>query len=477
MAFSIPNPFRWFSKAFALVSRQAPSIPSGTSPLSANVARQSFGALGGYYASNHMEEIQHFEGWNYIAIHAKAIQASNAKVIVEYVDYDSDGKKTATPARHDDPVVRLLDRPNYKQSWAEFSYAIMCQISLVGRAIVWQIPNAIGQPAELWVIPLPLTQYMPPEPAFPMGSLWVTPIIASAMFSNSPLGSGGFVRIDIRDTRSFGWPHPFMPWESQSPLYAGRKIMDLSEEMDEATLSALRNGPLISQIIQVPAGTKQEEMERIEASINQNKAGVKNAGRVMVTNSDAIPIRSDRPPSEIDFVNGRDQARNQILAYHGVPPVACGMQEAGAYAAYYASMLQFIETMIQPTMKLLANIFEAWFRESFGLPNLSITIDAKSIVDPEMEIKARKDRNEEIEAMASRGVITVNQYLSHYGMPERPDGDVLIGQPPKPQEAKAGDAEPTEDDDVLPVDEGDESTTGISQPINRVAAFSLNGSH
>ena len=120
----------------------------------------------GQWSSDHRGEAGKFTGWNYIAIHALASQAMQADVYV-YNDAGTDGERSmakrlrrkelrksygsltkaygaddaTTPLPESDYLVRLLARPNPRQSGALFRYEQVMQLRLTGCCLIWNVPN------------------------------------------------------------------------------------------------------------------------------------------------------------------------------------------------------------------------------------------------------------------------------------------------------------------------------------------------
>src|SRR4029077_17187764 len=51
------------------------------------------------------------------------------------------------------PLVKLLKRPNARQSGASFRYEQILQLQSTGTCLVWNVPNKFGRTVERHVIP------------------------------------------------------------------------------------------------------------------------------------------------------------------------------------------------------------------------------------------------------------------------------------------------------------------------------------
>ena len=221
------------------------------------------GHMPSWWVSDHLKELEHFTGWTYIAVHAKAKQYKECLVSV-FDDTSDDVPDTGSQKRTPQPkhdIARLLKRPNAMQSKGEFFYQIGLQISLTGGCIIWEVRNQWGKPCELWIIPRGWVRPIPRSEQYPVGAWYVNPIMQSWMYSSTTAGTGPFT-LDMRNTMTIGWPHPIYPGERQSPVSACSQLIDIAEELDNATFAAFVNevkpGIVLSVDARVPFSKEQD---------------------------------------------------------------------------------------------------------------------------------------------------------------------------------------------------------------------------
>lgn len=144
----------------------------------------------------------------------------------------------------------------------------------------------------------------------------------------------------------------------------------------------------------------------------------------------------------IKYNSSFTQFRDAILALYGVPGIAAGISDGGSYAAFYASLKQFICLTVQPILDLLAEDDTEHLAPQFG-KNLTVEIEVSHIDDPDLlekrlatDIRAKIIKVDEMRAI--RGLPPLG--------PER-GGDKLVSQ----NDSKF---QPTEDVDKQDFDAG-----------------------
>lgn len=385
------------------------------------------GGRPGYWASDHAEEARHNTGWTYCAVHATSKQAARASRRVL-----ADGEMT--PPNH--PAKRIIDRPNPEQSGAQFCYSAVQQLCLHGVALIWRVKDGFGVPAELYVIPTSLAMPEKPNVDYPYGYYnvrpgqitWAVPEDDADGFQSysaisSMLYQGG--KIDCRDVHPIRWPHQSYLGDGLSPLSAGAVAVDVAEKVDAARhailSSAMLPGWLIEQIDALDM--TDDEFEAFKEELAAAHGGAANAGVNLM-----LPRglkATERAPRGLDFSGDFLQARDAVLALHGAPPIAIGVTEAGNRESYLASLRQFIELTVQPTLDLIGEeLSEVLTCEAWGTVTVQLT--AAKISDPFAEQAA-------LQLDVTARALTVNEYRRKRGMPPVAWGEERVGAPnPKP---------------------------------------------
>ena len=485
------------------------------------------GVTPGWWISDHLEELRHFVSWIYVGVHKIAQQWAQAvpNVYDRSMSEDSfDPFATAkmygrskqiaqlahqlrawrqksntpdTPAEResplpDHPAAKKLDRPNPYTSGSVFRYQVACQLRLTGGCFIWEVPNQFGEPEHLWVIPKGWARPMAPNGQYPQGFYMVTP--AFNTFTQgivSPSTSTWYVpfeqMIDVK------WPNPLYPGEGTSPLSACSQIIDIMEQTDTATWASFVNSVKPSLVFNVDPRNGQTVtdamLDRLMTQLETFKQGSNNAGKVLALLGLTVQ-QMMAGPQELDYVNGRMQNRENVLAIQGVAPVVAGLAGAGSYSEAAVQAKCTIEFSVEPDLAMYSSTLTHRWQPIWG-KDFRIEHVAKTMDDPTLLLQ----KVDKVAQAFQLGVVSANEYRAVIDLEPLEDPIAEIPQillQPMVQELGAPDAGiPGVDDPEDPYAafmEGDDmptdTDTGIENPLmseapgNRMGkAFSLNGKH
>lgn len=471
----------------------------------------------GAWAADHAEQSQHFTGWNYIAIHAKAMQAMQSKVEVfqddESPEYDPESQplgyeseKSLSRLKHlrareeyeagrraggyghllklkgyfgldeadlmavetSNDLYRILKRPNPSQSGGSIRYEWFQQMGLTGTALTVIINNQLGWPLELYSIPTCMATPIKPSLDYPRGGWHISSLLKfwdltdpeGYQQSIGPANLGGAF-VPAEDMMVFRFPHPIHKDDGYSPLEGGALSIDVAEQLDRSRWYKFMNMIDSSLVLVAPEDVDPDssEMDEVRQIIKRKSGGSANAGAVLTLPYGSEVKDISTSPREMDYVGGHPQLRDVILGLHQVPPVAAGIQEGGSYASFYASLKQFTTLSVQPLLDLIAGELTEQLAPRFDSA-LLVKLYAAGIDDPELlERMLNTDKN--------AGVITVGEWRQIRGLPLLGDerDDKLVGGGNGGGHAEFGLEDEDDDDEPFPMEkvgESDETTTGRS---------------
>lgn len=404
----------------------------------------------GNWASDHRGETDKFTGWHYIAISAAAKQAAQAECKV-YQDgkdpklaskrktlryktksaYGDDQAEATLPQDH--PLVRLLKRPNPTQSGASFRYEYVMQLRLTGTCLIWNVSNKVGLPVERYIIPTAVAEPQGASNQYPYGAYRIDP--SSARNWASYAVDQGFTEhrswyrfvgkiVDARAVQVVRYPHPLYKDDGQSPVAASAIWTDTAEGIDKAQHGQMRQGANPSMMITMPEDVEsspaqlQADADRIKAKFG----GPENTGAVIILTGGTEVNPVTTTPRDMAYEMSRPQYRDMLLAIHGVPAIAAGISEGGSYAAFVASLRQFIITSVQPDLDLLAEEDTEQLAPKFG-KGLTIEYEATLIDDPQvLESQLATDVNAKAR--------TINEHRAERGLPPVEWGNFPAGGDP-----------------------------------------------
>ena len=443
------------------------------------------GTAPGLWASNHLEEATQCKGWQFVAVRTlaklsaqaelsieevigkpsvmekklrpvrkalkaldrlhKGLQPESAKVKAKIKRKSKKHTKSTVsptsrprgrkPAGENDPLLRLLQKPNGNQNKNTFLFQIIQQLSLTGTAFVWTVRDEFGVPKELYVVPTGLCQPRLPSAAFPNGSYWITPLSAWANMPSSvsqwapgALGNALLMgaEIDFDDVKAIRWPHPVYLSDGLSPLAAGALWVDMSTQMDEAAWYSFENTATPGMIFtQDPTiDPSPEDKETFRQDLRAEYSGTPNTGNNLVLPKGIDAERRTPSPLEMDYVGSRPQMRDMGMALHQVTPIAAGISEASSFAALWAALRQTSELAIQPMLDLTGEELTSLLGEAFPGARRVITFTARAIDDAQtLEQRLRTD-------IQAKNVLTVKEYRALRKLPPFGDerDDAFVGQ-------------------------------------------------
>jgi phage portal protein BeeE len=490
------------------------------------------GATPGLWATNHLEEAQQVKNWQFVAIRtlAKMCSQSDLKVhkkkekgelekriwaIDKKIEFykslcglrdrqvreleakrerlvlkaeSTDGsEQERKPVESNDPLLRLLERPNPEWSWSTFIFACVQQLAATGSALVWCIRNELGVPVELYICPTGLMIPRMPTPDYPQGSYYLTPLSVWGLQPGELFQYGAFgaammtgAEIDARDVKKICYPHPVYLTDGMSPLTACSLWVDLAAEMDRAAWYAFQNRERPGLVFNRDPNINPspDDIAQWREDLRADSAGTPNTGKHMVNPPGVTAENWSQSEQELEFFQSREQVRDMNLAIHAVAPIAAGISGADSYAAYYAALKQTSDLAVQPTMDLIAGELSEFLGQEFG-GRREITCHAKAIDDPQLK------KDTWATHISAGNAVTVGEYRAAWGF--KPFGDErddeFVGVKTSVRVAAADEDASTPGVQVGPdksKDEGkgksDEKTTGIRNPT-RDAPPGRNGKH
>lgn len=428
----------------------------------------------GGWVSDHGKESKQITSWAFIAINAIAACAAKAKPQIHFVGDAARGRvdkvvrmgrkglispdiveavkasvnasesgDDAVPVPSSHPLAMRLKKPNPYMTRAAFFFQHAQQCCSTGSTLLWTRRNNYaefdprGVPVEAYIIPTGITYPIPPDgKTYPMGAYKVMPI--GAFGGGNPGGSDPFGdfswsnlmvsggTIDGREIRPIRWPHPMFMTDGLSPMAAGDLWIDISNQLDRATWHAMKNTLRPGYVFEMEPNFEEpskEESDRFDAWMASRNSGLDNVGKHARLPKGIRIADADRTARDLDYVNGREAIGQNVLSLWKVPPIAAGIQQAGAYAAYIASLYQFTEQAVEPILQLLSDDLEReWCPAYAEEGSLELRIPPPPVNDHEQKETALNNR-------AALGGITFNEWRKSINLPAYPKniGDLPVG--------------------------------------------------
>lgn len=269
--------------------------------------------------------------WVYVAIN----RIAEAAALVPLRVYRLEGERRVPVARH--PLEDLLDAPNRWMSRFELLEQTIGALELTGNAY-WFLGGSGGAPVEIWPLRPDRVSVVPDADTFVRGYLYEI--------------DGQRIPLDALEVVHFRRWHPASDYYGLSALEAGRLAVSSDRAMAEwnrSTFSADHGVP--AGIVTIKDFVSDADFERIKAEWRQSYGGPRRR-TAFLRGSGIAWQHIGLNHSELDFLRGREQHRNEILNIFGIP-VGLVSENATEANAQVAERL-FIERTLWPKLVRVA---------------------------------------------------------------------------------------------------------------------------
>ncbi len=342
--------------------------------------------------------------------------------------------------------MELLENPNRQDYWGRMAYQICQQKYLTGTALLWMIPNKLGTPMELYVIPTAIAIPQPAvNPDYPDGYYRVQPLYPYGPFSSFPTPSTAVgAPIPAQWVLRFQYPHPILRYEGYAPLTGLSLEMDEFKMIGRSRHYKMRRtmNPSVVMDTSDVEGSQQmppEEIERLRVEIENVFFGPENAGGLLVPPPGCTIGDYGVNPKEMDYPNSWSQMVDFLLAGFGITKPAAGMVEDSSYSTLFATLKQLYMLTLDPDFADLAAVMTRHLCPFFG-DDLFLEVRGRRIDDHEVNFQ-------KAQILTGNRACTLNELrkLVDYPVTDQPWGDERAGQEqpmgplgtPLPQEVTA----------------------------------------
>ena len=321
----------------------------------------------GSWSQDRLEQVMHFRHWTYIAIRSICNAVAGLEPQIAEVYHPQRGNtsphakaaglwyhqkslqsvrsnEVVVPVADSHPLVQLFRTPNAQDTAHDLWYEMMMYLELTGNGYLWGIPNAVGLPVELWVVP----------------SHWVWPRLTEKGIEHyeiRPFTGPGTWYIPTHEIIHIRYKSPLHKIDGYSPQQAGSEWIDAAESVDRSRFYQFKNGAFPMGSVELGENyhdPDDQELERIYAKFFARLQGETNYGRPMILPPGAKYTPLTISPTEMAYTQSADQLRDWTLALFGVPKEVAGIQDAGSEIAMYGPLVQFMQFCISPKLRMLS---------------------------------------------------------------------------------------------------------------------------
>ncbi len=388
--------------------------------LSSLLAGASTWGWPGNWTQDRLEQAFHFKHWLYVAIHRRANSLAELKPNLALVEgHSSHQKPRKAHSRNryhkkslhqirpheevefvgdDHPVARLLARPNETDTFGQLIYELTMYLDLTGNGYLWMVPNGLGLPCELWVIPSHWVWVRQGH------GRWVD------YFEVRPFVGTGILKFPPEEILWIKRKNPIHKYDGWAPTSAIAEWIDAAESIDRSRFWQFKNGAFPFGHLKLGESyldPDQPDLERAYAKLFGRLQGEINYGRPLITGNDVEYTPLMISPMEMAYTQSADQLRDWVLAAYGVPKEVAGIQDAGSEIAMYGPMAQYCKFSLSPDLKLFAEAFTQHLCHRWD-ERLRLWWDDPTPDNPQ-------EKRADIQVLAAVGALTPNEIRSDYG--------------------------------------------------------------
>jgi phage portal protein BeeE len=363
-----------FADTFAPDLRYAAAPSSGTfdAKVGPIVADQSL-KLGTAPIIRADEQLKAFTYWNYIAITrvadacaavapqfgtVKSGPADGERYRLDYAQRNhlvrnygilQSTNMDVAPLPESHPIVVLFSSVNPEDTWPEFCVETIHMLRLTGKFYWWAIPNGLGLPCQLVVIPTHWVR----EHWGKTGVEFYRVVPDGDHSRKIDLPPNEVVKGKLKNPRS--------KVDGYSPIQAGSGWVDNVETIERARRAGFRNGINPDALITFEdkdkyADVTDDLLMRIKEKFIGRTNGVDRHGEPIIAPAGVKIEPWSRKNTEMGYGESADQSRDNNLALHGTPPVVAGISSDYTRATADAAAVVMCTYTLNPTLRLIAGV-------------------------------------------------------------------------------------------------------------------------
>lgn len=369
-----------------------------------------------------------YRGWVYVAasMNADAVSASELKLYSIGAPKVSRGRKVSRAEMkalrkyagkamdlseeiENHPILDLLNSPNGYDTQLEFIKKVDLFLELTGDAFILKERNERGIPVALHVL---YSQFVTIQESG-------TGVLQAYNYGVARDGKFEY-RYAPEDIIHVKFFDPNDQWYGISPLQACARSVGLINSMDTYEEALNRNMGIPAGVLRYKNNKiKDEDRQLIETRWQQKFAGVGRSGKVVVTDQDVEYDSIGVTPRDMQFLDGRNWSREEILAAFRLP-MAMLLTEGVNRSNMQIAQENYYHWTVLPRQILIADGLTRGLMEgTLAKGNAFLAFEDARPVDVDQDIEKTK-------LLAANRAITVNELRQRLGVDEIPGGDEFV---------------------------------------------------
>lgn len=352
---------------------------------------------------NVREMIRAYQGWVYKCVRRRSEDVSSARLRLQYENEDEDYEDA--PPGH--PLRALLRKPNPFESGSFFRARANTFLDMTGNCYILKIRNALRMPAELWILDPTYIRVIPDSERIIRGYRYEAP-------------GGTTVTIDAADIIHVKHPNPASFYYGASPLMAAAYEYDIDMGMKRHQKEFFDNWGAPRIAISHDGYMTQQAVEHLRMQLQERVGGSRNAGRPLVLQQGAKVSTISLTPAELDYLNSRKNARDEILTVYGVPASILGVAEDVNRANAEANHFTFAMYTLEPLAQRWDDALTMGLAQEF---DTELVVRHVSLVPEDREANLRESTE-----LTRAGITSINEERESRGWDPVPGGEEpLVG--------------------------------------------------
>jgi len=279
-----------------------------------------------------------------------------------------------------DPVNKLLRRPNPSESWAFLMLQLSAYLALDGNSFIERVapdsgPN-VGLPMELYSLRPDRMKILTNSKGRLSGYRY-TVNSNNTDFDVDPMTN----QADVLHLKTF---HPTDDFWGAAPTESAAREIDSSNSATQWNKSVLDNEGRPGMVFTLIGAVGEAQFDQLEKDLSENHGGPANAGKDFIISGDSgTKVQPySWSPKDLDFVEGGRELARGIARGYGVPPMLLGIPGDNTYSNMREARLGFWETTIISYLKYHRDEINNWMYDDESNRYIDYDLDQVPALSP-----------------------------------------------------------------------------------------------
>jgi HK97 family phage portal protein len=252
------------------------------------------------------------------------------------------------PVEHNHPIRKLFNHPNEMDSAFDFWSELKMFLDLTGNGFIWMVPNRLGFPQELWVVPSHWVWIQPGKDRF-VDHWELRPWTG---YAGAPAA-----KIPYRDLLHIRMKSPITKIDGYATTTGVAQWIDLMESANTYQWSNFKNQAtpeLHMELGPEYADPSDADLDRAYEKLFARFQGEHRAGLPIITGPGTKLNKLGFSPTEAAYIQTADQNRDNILSAFGTPKACIGLADTGTLGAVIAEQAAYCQWRLNPYLRMVA---------------------------------------------------------------------------------------------------------------------------